>query len=62
MSEIRMPRVSTETPTPQLRWAVPDATSTMLPRLQQLWEISVDHVVLHEWRDVPTVVVKDVAR
>lgn len=43
--------------TRNLRWAVPDHTTTKTPRLQQAVECRRGNEFWIEWEDVPTVVV-----
>lgn len=43
-----------ETPTANLRWAVPfDGRQELEPVLQQLWHIHAGETISEEWRDVP---------
>lgn len=46
-------------PSGMLRWVVPDHTTIERPRLQQLWETQSEKGITHEWRDVPTEVVRE---
>ena len=46
-----------ERATAKLRWACHPNTTTVPPRLQQLWEVESPSSVKYEWRDVPLAIV-----